>query len=446
MTVHQSPFVLPRSWDGDDFEDLVGAMYAESGFHVAPRIHVRSMDEHMCEIDLVATEFKADGAHRILVEAKSGGWGWGDVLKHVGRAALVGATESHFLVQRLTRNADEGREKLRRTNCHVHALGESLEDIVRKFNDSFGKAADIHGVGLWWFALRVRRQTLRTIDRAIRDGGPIGEIAHALRRYQNRVDDGIFESPDLLTRLRALRAVRDETPKLALQTSGALNDRLGIGLEFREAISGNGHPLVLCAMFLETRARLATLTALCEYLLNEDDPDNTEQQVATVLDLPASMSQSLIRIRMEPEFHLFPIIWQSFVYEFGGFFIQDRKDEELGLIALRSGARKESVIQALKAWDHLFPQATGASWITALSGLQLVKMIPSPIQGLGVMRRASLYGLIENGQTYVMRMSPDPYVAAFLKRVNNIMYFRFDGKRCPDHLLIDPAHPLVADG
>jgi hypothetical protein len=92
-------------------------------------------------------------------------------------------------------------------------------------------------------------------------------------------------------------------------------------------------------------------------------------------------------------FKRYPVFWQAFLWGFGGFYLDDRKDQEFQWLAEHTGVPVDEIPHALTAFDLLFP--TGSSWLTPVRHSQcvIVKMVPTPIQGLGAYHRELRYGV-----------------------------------------------------
>ena len=102
---------IPECPTGFALEDLICALFAASGWFVYPSIkHHEGVDELM-ELDLLGTKFTESSVRRALVEVKSGGWGWNDVLKLLGRQTFLEVGESHFFATSRDRDVDSAIAK-----------------------------------------------------------------------------------------------------------------------------------------------------------------------------------------------------------------------------------------------------------------------------------------------------------------------------------------------
>jgi hypothetical protein len=71
------------------FEDCVSALFNAGGYHVERHIRHRDLEE-VLELDAVATDYSTSPPTRVLVESKSGAWGYPDLFKVLGWMKYLG--------------------------------------------------------------------------------------------------------------------------------------------------------------------------------------------------------------------------------------------------------------------------------------------------------------------------------------------------------------------
>src|SRR5206468_3160907 len=69
---------LPADPSEAQYEDFVAAFLLAGGYFIEPRLKFRDNGVELLELDVVATPANEKYLDRILVEAKSGGWGFAD--------------------------------------------------------------------------------------------------------------------------------------------------------------------------------------------------------------------------------------------------------------------------------------------------------------------------------------------------------------------------------
>lgn len=80
-----------------EVEDCVSALFNAGGYHVERHIRHRDLEE-VLELDAVATDYSTSPPTRVLVESKSGGWGYPDLFKVLGWMKYLGFERGVFMV------------------------------------------------------------------------------------------------------------------------------------------------------------------------------------------------------------------------------------------------------------------------------------------------------------------------------------------------------------
>ena len=90
----------------------------------------------------------------------------------------------------------------------------------------------------------------------------------------------------------------------------------------------------------------------------------------------------LIKIQSIDDFEKIALLWQSFLWKWGAFFLIDRESEEKSALAEEVGMTTEAVDAAMNIFDDLFPISDG--WFQDLQGTKILKLFPCHFRGLGV--------------------------------------------------------------
>jgi hypothetical protein len=373
---------------GRELEDYVAGLFQAAGYFVERGIHERSITD-VLELDAVATSYESPVPTSILVEAKGGRWGFPDVFKIVGWMHYLGISKGGFFVR-------EAASKDLTSEVHrkVAPLGVSLVDLadfrdpVQRFKAAgFGTIRDPRMTGLWRYSFWVERNLLERL-RARRRELPEAKAPAAVLAYHDLIHDHVFFIKDEAERLGLLYGAYRDHPKLSL----ALAIELGGGAEaarsttLAEAIAQGKHPALQASLYIEHRARLSILKATIDLLCRSGDP------LQRALGLPATFREGLRALRGRPSFRRYALLWQVFLWSFGGFYLADRADEEFRWLSEQTGIPASEIGEGLAAFDDLFPLSEG-SWITQLgsTNLRIVKMVPMPFRGIGALQRLRRY-------------------------------------------------------
>jgi hypothetical protein len=97
----------------------------------------------------------------------------------------------------------------------------------------------------------------------------------------------------------------------------------------------------------------------------------------------------------------------------GGFYLNDRKEQEFELLSEQTGIPRAEIPNALRAFDVLFPPGP---WIVASgpSEVRLVKMVPFCMRAIGSFQRVKRYSLASYSD-----LKYSDYTAADLQRWHN---------------------------
>ncbi len=136
------------------------------------------------------------------------------------------------------------------------------------------------------------------------------------------------------------------------------------------------------AFYVEHRARLAILKAAVDWCCSEG------ASMGSGAALPQTFSDGLRRLQARPSFRRYALLWQVFLWGFGGFYLADREAEEFGWLSRQTGIPRDEIADGLRAFDDLFPLPEG-SWIVPVKNtpLRLLRMMPFAFRGVGAVQR-----------------------------------------------------------
>lgn len=146
--------------------------------------------------------------------------------------------------------------------------------------------------------------------------------------------------------------------------------------------------------------------------------------------LPQHLLEGISIISKDPYYYLYPHFWQIFVYLFGGFILEDRKEDEYKHLSSLTGIPVDYIDKALNSFNILFK--IEGDWFINMDGIRCMKLFPSPFSGIGANFRLQLYvekkeATIEDLQKIVSKKVYDRLVSwnnlavAFLETDKNIV-------------------------
>jgi len=402
---------MPRLEDepqsGRDLEDYTAALFQSAGYYVEKNI--KEEDPHtVLELDVVATDYATDAASPVIVEAKSGDWGFTDLFKIAGQMQYLGIERGGFFVSREVRDRPAELVASRASRLGITFVLLNFSDATASFtNAGFGPIAEPDEVHLWRWG-HVLERKLTNLPKQWLHSDADSEGARAIRQYHRLVNNGIFFLEDVRERIVALYDAYQSHPRLS---AGCARELAGYdfdpqttqsgGVILTEAMREGGHPLIQASFYVEQRARLAILKAAIDLLAQDPSLPQELQRRApggfrylVLPQLPGSFRDGIEWLCQQPSYRRYALLWQLFLWGCGGFYLHDRLDEEFDWLSARSGVPRDEIPTALGAFDRFFP-ADG--WVTrqGWSECVILKMMPVAFRGLGAHLRRGLYGWAE---------------------------------------------------
>jgi hypothetical protein len=389
---------VPQS--GQELEDYVAGMFQAAGYFVEKNIRQRDVTD-VLELDAVATSYDGPLPTSVLAEAKGGRWGFPDIFKVAGWMAYLGIERGGFFVKEPAGAGARDVERMART---VAPLGVSLVDL----GDFDDPAERLGARGFRPFREPLLLDVWRLafgVERALLDGLRQERRAHAQQRgaqevllYHDLVNDHAFFLADVAERLRRLYAAYRSHPKLSLALAGELAGGAFVpgargplpeaaARLLAEAMYDGKHAALQGSFYVEHRARLAILKAAIDLACRNDAGASPAAEEALAA-LPATFRDGLRALRARPHHRRYALLWQVFLWGFGGFYLADREDEEFGCLAEQTGIPAAEIGAGLRAFDDLFP-LPGGSWIVPVKGtsLRVAKLVPAALRGVGAVQR-----------------------------------------------------------
>jgi len=118
--------------------------------------------------------------------------------------------------------------------------------------------------------------------------------------------------------------------------------------------------------------------------------------------LPVSFQNGLDIISKHRYFYLYPVFWQWFLWVFGGFILEDHKEQEYSIISQKTGIPVEHIDEAINAYELIFPRSDGWFMSSKHSSIKSLKLFPTPFLGIGANYRRLIYG---NGDWNKLKLS-----------------------------------------
>lgn len=417
---------LPKSPDGDQYEDFVAACLRALGYFTETRLVLRDKQKEILELDIVATPLGDTTGEAELFEAKKDGMSFTNVFKLFGQRtylkipraciASMNSVDSNHLPVYETRGKEMGVRI-----CHfpletsnATALAQSRNDLTDKERSAVVEVA--------WFQHIAKRVALAAFNRKCSaPAAPL--ICQRARAYLFGVYTGFFQSTPL-ARAEALYSAWVATPKLAGEAVATLAGEKGAD-EFRiwnQVNDGETHLWVQMIMHLETTARLRIVkNALDDFLTRGGaPPPMTVLKIGSVsLDiplhsLPSSFHKGLESLKQSPHALRLPYLFQVYAELLGGFLVFN-DSEELSFMERLTGVPSKDIVPSLKLIDNFFAPPGGTMLYEQKNELLCLKMTPGYVHGGGAFLRQAIFDL----KDYAVRY---PAMGWLLARWHNALY------------------------
>ncbi len=418
---------------GKFLEDYVAAFLQCSGFYVEKSL-VDSGETQVMELDIVAWKPYDEPPRHELFEVKGGDWGFSDVFKLLGWKTYLdprGVHAAHLIAptgSKTQRVVDFTREKCDEVGLNLISYNDlsALEANLKQL----GLAPDATNEldhDMWRFSFWLERQMQKvvTVTRKNQKGHKGPDEVHS---YQELIRNGFVLARDVRERLASLSGSHFEHQWLArsvaaeLDGSGWIPKNPPDGTHWKEALFDCKHPLVHAAMFYQHRARLDILKGAVEFaLLKKHDvlpPERTIKFLgieAPADFLPQNFHNAVRDLQKINGFEKTAVLWQSFLWKWGGFFLSDNEVEEKSALADEVGMTATAVDEAISIYDTLFPIPGG--WFQELQGSKILKLFPCQFRGIGARYRCERLGTSDFNDAF--GTMPYQYLTSDLARWNN---------------------------
>ena len=424
---------LPEIPEGEYLEDHVAAHLQCGGFYTEKSLIERGETEIM-EIDIMAWKPDDRPPQHTLFEVKGGKWGFSDIFKVYGWKTYLQprALGAAYLIAPRGNRTEKVIEYIQ-NKCRdmelvliAHDDLASLESNLKELGLTLPKKNQLDHA-IWRFSFWLERQMQKVVTnsrRSLRENRGPGEIY----KYQELIRNGFLQARDVRERLAILYRSHFDHPFLAMSVAAELDgsewdaENPSPGTHWRNALHNCKHPLIQAAMYHEHRAKLDILKGAVEFALLKKYDALPPKRTIKILDgeipgdfLPGSFHSSVQEMQSIEGFEKFAVLWQSFLWKWGGFFLMDKEKEEKSALAKEIGIDVASVDSAMDLYDDLFPIERG--WFHEFQGTRVLKLFPCQFRGIGVFYRRLRMGAESLGEAY--GSLPHQYLVNNLTRWNN---------------------------
>lgn len=397
---------LPELPKGKEFEEYVSALFQCGGFYVERNLIEKEESGLVLELDIVASSYAIDQFRNLVVEVKTGEWGFPDIFKVKGWLDYLGYSEGALISNTQKENYDFYDSKTQEIGIKVIQINDlstaqlMLRDVIpdcQFSEDDFNT---------WRFSYWVERSLLFDLKRCKRQFLGLNKKSYEeLDKYYFLLNSGVFFTKSIVLRVHKLYETFKKYPKISAKCGNELInrpfdeevDKLPENI-YRASFYDCEYNVIQLSTFIEHRARLALLKSAIDYLIAkkgkvEADKSGFGQKYEdALLDLlPMSFKNGMQQLETHQYFYRYPIFWQWFMWVLGGFILKDYEESEYLILSQKSGIPIDEISRAFDSYQILFPQQDGWFLDLSQSNIRLMKMFPLPFSGVGANYRRLIY-------------------------------------------------------
>lgn len=424
---------LPEKPKDHEFEEYTAAFLQASGYFLERTI-VDRQEAEILELDIICSDYSSGASPKNrLIEIKSGGWGFSDVFKLRGWAEYLHMEDTDLVVCTRKSNHEFYERKCEeiRVGLYYHPNDPADSYQSKLYWTALADPVDVSALRFSYWLERTLLQNLKNKKKSLQDRKGYA----AAEEYFHTLNSGIFFESNVVKRAHTLYKSYKTYPHISAKLGNELeggdfdddHERIPESL-FRRTFFHAQRTDINISTYIEYRARLALLKAAVDFTLYERDgfEDRVRHEIEvlglqiSLKDmLPDSFLSGLEQIKTHKEFHLYPVFWQQFMWLFGGFILEDCREHEYKLLAMKTGLSEGEIGNALTAMDLLFQRSD--SWFaygTENSNITCLKAFPVPFMGVGANLRRLLYS---DDQSFQMLPVTGRHTIDDLVKWNNLL-------------------------
>lgn len=407
LNLMNKTITLPKDPNEAQYEDFVGASLIARGYFIEQRLKFRDGGVELLELDVVATPANENYLKRILVEAKSGSWGFSDFFKVFGWTTFLKVSNGYIVHKNLP-DASKAKmlEKLSTETsircCQISREKPLQGDAIPQCNALADKERAALLITAWYSLIGQRLALAKLIAHC--KSSP-GATLNAAINYQRACERSFFFRT-ALERVQGLCEAYMQNPKI----TGQLIEEIAVASNQETKsilynLTGSNYQLWLqYMMLLEHKACVAIVKASLDHVLDPNSKDEVAFEFMNTkllwseINLPPGSRHGIEAVKKHEYAQKLPYLFQLFIEVYGGFY-SIKSPDELDLLAAATGIPKEKIPDCLKLYEVFFPIPGG--WFYKIKDeLLALKMVPLLARGIGCFLRHYVFGLKNYAERY----------------------------------------------
>lgn len=388
---------IPRD---ECYEDFVAAQLNAGGYYLERNVVLRDKTE-VLELDIVSNKFYEADVDKSLIEVKSGGWGFPEIFKVKGWMDFLGLPKASFIVQKENGSMDKYREVSDQLNVSLIVTpeheGKLDESEICKVYDIKKHEKNGEIVASLRFAFALERRMIKVLHDTAKSVHDKKGYA-VLKDYLFEINSNSFFIADSKARAQSIfNAYADHkniTAKIDHERNGEnyddISDDVSITYDtFRHLFyECDASSILYSSLYVEWLQRMSMLKCCVEEIQKP-----IESKLFDFTKLPDKLEERMKELESHTYYYLYPYFWQVFIFLFGGFILNDKKDDEYQLLSEITNIPVEEIPNAFSALDTLFPFGDDKKWLYDIqnASMSVLQLFPIPLCGIGANFRRLIY-------------------------------------------------------
>lgn len=394
---------LPQKPFDEDYEDFIAAYLISAGYHTETQLIKRESERTVMEIDIISSD---NNGNKRWFEIKSAGWSIGDLYEMAGKKVYCDVHPA-FVYKNEQDKYDVAPIVAEKLGIElINDEKGNLEELQKKYPHLYNDANEwvIDYVRLALFIERCMAWEISE-NRKSHKGQ---EAYEALSYFWRYVKQYSYFEGDAATRGRKLIDTFDKYRNLTARmarmsedgTMPAESDAIPYDVFKRITYNCKQPDILYGAQLAELTCRLKILRSVVDHIVNDDKELKADvslwiQRLPNAI-LNGKLHGGIHELRQHPYVKHYPHFWQVFIYVFGGFIVEDRKDEEFRIMSQLTGIPIEYIADALRAFEILFPTPGGWFVKDVYSNINHLKHVPASLRAPGVFARQNIFCVSKN--------------------------------------------------
>lgn len=400
VIVRNNIVVLPQVPFDEDYEDFISAYLISAGYEVETQLIKRENKRSVLEIDII---FTTPLGEKRWIEVKSAGWSIDTLYAMAGKQKAYCPVNASLIYKDIVDDGKtEAAEKVAE-QLDIELVGDThsdLEEVSKKYPHLYSRDNEkaIPFLRLAFYIERALAKEIseeRKLHKNIEAYEALSYFWRYCKHYSYFAKDASQRGLDLIN---VFSKYRNLTARIAnMNCDGTLSNDTNIQIPEnifkRITYNCQERDVLYGSQLAELTCRLKIIRSVVDHILSPKIGSTRKTWLDRLPEqlLNLNLHHGVSLLKDNPFIGQYPHFWQVFIYLFGGFLIEEHKDEEYEILNKLTGIPLDKIDEALKVFDILFPTPSGWFVSNQYSGVYHLKHVPIPLMGIGAISRIQIF-------------------------------------------------------